>query len=276
MGWVKRHPLAAYFVLAFVAAWGVWGILGVAPTQGWIDIQVDPDWVIGIGAFGPAVAAFIVTGIIGGGSAIRELVGRLFRRRVGVRWVLIALFGPAALFALAAAFLRISGGVWPDISQNMAYPGLGWAGVWLLFLLFAMGEEPGWRGFALPRLQEHRSALSATLILWVFWVLWHLPVFWFFPGMMEMIEEIGIVGAIIWSLGILTMAILLTWLYNSSRGSILMVALVHGGLNTATMGGGDQIALLVSVFALVVAVIVLIVFRPADLSRSGKHAIATQ
>ncbi len=266
MSWIKRQSLVSYFVLAFVISWLIWGLM-IASAQGIIKIPFN--WWI-LGAFGPLVAALIVTGITGGKAGVRELVGRMFRWRVGIKWILVTLLGPVALFALAIVILRFSSDGWTDISQHMAYPELGWFGAWFLFALLAMGEEPGWRGFVLPRLQIQRSALSATLILGALWALWHLPVFFFHPGMMQILET-SAVGGIIWVIGILTMSILFTWLYNSARGSILMAALVHGGLNTVTLGGGEQKAGMISAFALVAAIIIIVVFRPANLSRSVKQ-----
>ena len=216
------------------------------------------------------LAALTVTGITGESTGLRELVGRIFRWRVGIKWFLIALLGMPALFGIAVVVLRISSGRWPDVSQHLAYPALGWVGAWLLFVLLALGEEVGWRGFALPGLQKNRSALSATLILGVFWAIWHIPVFFFHPGLMQL-WELGIVGAIFWVIGILTQAVLYAWLYNSARGSILMVILLHAGLNTVTLGGGEDIASYVLGFALLAAVIIVIVFRPANLSRSAKQ-----
>lgn len=274
-GFLKRHPLVAYFVSAFIISWLIWGILGVAPAQGWLDAQFQPDVVLGLGAFGPMLAALIVTGASGGAPALRELVGRILRWRVGIKWFLIALLGMPALFGIAVVFLRISGGRWPDVSQHLAYPALGWVGAWLLFVLLALGEEVGWRGFALPGLQKNRSALSATLILGVFWAIWHIPVFFFHPGLGQ-ISETGAVGPIFWVIGILTQAVLYTWLYNSARGSILMVILLHAGLNTVTLGGGENIAAIVGGLALLAAVIIVVVFRRANLSRSAKQTLPTQ
>ena len=266
MSWVKQHSLAAYFILAFTGSWLIWGLM-IASAQRIVSIPFN--WWL-LGAFGPLAAALIITGIAGGRAGVRELVERMFRWRVGIRWILITLLGPIALFALAVIILRFSGGVWPDIGRHMAYSELGWVGAWFLFALLALGEESGWRGFALPRLQARRSALSASLILGVLWVLWHLPIFWFHPGMMQ-IMQMGAVAAIIWIIGILTMSVLFTWLYNSARGSILMVALAHGGLNNVTLGGVEQTAGMVSAFVLVVAIITIIIFRPANLSRSSRQ-----
>ena len=131
-----------------------------------------------------------------------------------------------------------------------------------------------WRGFALPRLQARRSALAATLILGVLWALWHLPVFWFHPGLGQ-IMAVGIVAAVFWVLGLFSQAILYTWLYNSSRRSILMVALLHGGLTTFSLGGGEDVAAIMGLTILIAAVVVIVVAGPSNLGRSHKHVMAT-
>ncbi len=180
MNWIKRHPLVAYFVLVFVITWLIWGLM-IASAQGIINIPFNW-WHLGF--CGPLVAAFIVTGITEGGAGVRELVGRMFRWRVGIKWILVTLLGPVALFALALVILRFSGDGWPDISQHLNYPALGWFGAWLLFAILGMGEEAGWRGFVLPRLQKNTSVLSSALILGALWALWHLPMQWFHHGFM--------------------------------------------------------------------------------------------
>ena len=136
-------------------------------------------------------------------------------------------------------------------------------------LFYGWGEETGWRGYALPRLQKGRGALSATVILSVFWALWHLPLFWF---QMEM--DIG--GAIGWYFSILTGSILLTWLYNSTRGSILIVALFHGALDIVinTPSPGD-LAFVMGALITVWGILVLLVAGPTNLSRSEKHTVQT-
>lgn len=111
-------------------------------------------------------------------------------------------------------------------SRNL-YAALGLAALPLWILTFGIGEETGWRGFALPRLQRGRSALSATIILWVFWALWHLPLFFYS-------YEASILPGFL--IGLLAGAITLTWLYNSTSGTILLVALWHGTFNFGAIG----------------------------------------
>ncbi len=219
------------------------------------------------------LSAFIVSGITMGTGGLRELVGRMLRWRVGTAWILTAAFGPVALFLIAAAVVRVMAGSWPDLSRFgyiAELPQLGWLGGWIFWILtYGLGEETGWRGFALPRLQKNRGALSATVILTVFWALWHLPAFFYREAYMGL----GIGGTIMFFVGLLSGAIVFTWLYNSTKGSILMVILWHGAFNAATTAVPAEIAAIVSAFVMVAAVIIVFVARPANLSRSDKQTI---
>jgi membrane protease YdiL (CAAX protease family) len=219
------------------------------------------------------LSAFIVTGIADGATGIRELLGRLLSWRVGVRWILIALLSPVALYLVAAVALRLWSDSWPDFSgfgSTVEITGLGWLGGWAFHVLtFGIGEETGWRGFALPRLQRNRSALSATLILSAFWALWHLPMFFYKENFMSM----GIPMMLLWLVGMVCGAIVLTWLYNSTGGSILMVALWHGTYNAAVTATEPTVAAVVSTIVWIGAIVIVIVAKPANLSRSGRHTL---
>ncbi|MEO8685917.1 MAG: CPBP family intramembrane glutamic endopeptidase, partial [Devosia sp.] len=132
---------------------------------------------------------------------------------------------------------------------------------------FGIGEEAGWRGFALPRLQARFSALTATAILFVIWACWHLPLFAYRPGYLGM-DIGGIAG---WLVSLATGAILLTALFNASRGSILAVALFHASIDVAfTSAGLSPIAINISGALITLAgIAVVVVFRPANLWPEG-------
>jgi CAAX protease family protein len=268
---IQRHQLVAYFVLAYAITWIIVSPL-VASALGLLHLSIPPQ-IHYLGAYGPLLAALIVTGVTGGADGLRELGARMIKWRVGIIWWAIALFSPALLFLLSAVILRLTGASWPDFSQfglSDDFPTFGLVANWILWTLtLGIGEETGWRGFALPRLQKNRSALTATLILTVFWALWHVPAFFYRPQYMSM----GVGGAIGFFFSLVMGAIFLTWLYNSTRGSILMVVLWHGAFNTATTSPIAQgnIATAMSILIIVWALLIVILAGPACLSRAGKQ-----
>jgi uncharacterized protein len=185
-------------------------------------------------------------------------------------WHVIAWISPVILFGIAAAALRVTGVGWDmtTFGRSLEFPRLPIAAYWLASLVFfGWGEEMGWRGFALPRLQEGRSALWATVILSLGWALWHLPLFGFAPGLSRMggLEVVG------WYFSILTGAVLFTWLFNSTNGSVLIAAIFHGTMDIAFVSPAP--ALLSSVVGALITlwgIGVLVMAGPRHLSRHGK------
>jgi membrane protease YdiL (CAAX protease family) len=273
-GFVKRHPLAAYFILAYAISWIIWSPL-VLSARGMITAQLPSYWHY-FGAAGPILAAILVTRITEGASGLRGLFGRMVRWRVGIHWLAIALLSPFALFALAAAILRMTGAPWPDfrdIGRSQEFPRMGLLAATLFYTLtFGFGEETGWRGFALPRLQRDHSAMTATLWLTAGWALWHTPAFLYRPAYMGL-DAGGVAG---WAFSLLVGSILLTWMYNTTGGSILVVALWHGTLEVAYMSRIAEANHVVVTSVLVIAwgILVLLVAGPARLSRAGKVVAA--
>jgi membrane protease YdiL (CAAX protease family) len=151
--------------------------------------------------------------------------------RVGLGYFAFAALAPIGLFALALLVNRIVTGAWPDLRllgevDYLPYlTPLGVLGVWLF--TYGMGEETGWRGFALPHLQRNRSAASATLILALLWAGWHLPAFFFRDTYIEM----GVLGFPFFVFQMLFTAMVFTWLYNSTGGSLLIVVIFHAVFN---------------------------------------------
>jgi len=178
--WIKQNSLAAFFILAFLITWLL--ILPLILTaQNLIIASISPHWHF-LGAFGPIGAAIIVTGIISGKEGIANFFHRLSLGHTNKSWFLIAVLSPVCLFILSMIILRISGLPWPAFGELISedYANFPWvAGSLLSAIGYGIGEEAGWRGFALPRLQQKRSALSATFFLSVFWAAWHAPMFFY-------------------------------------------------------------------------------------------------
>jgi hypothetical protein len=203
---VKPHPLVAFFVLAYALTWPLIPLVSVSPLWGFPAL------------FGPALAAIIVVAVADGGAGLRDLLGRVARWRVGARWYAVALALPAAL-ALAALGLHVGlGGQGPFELGGLSVLNI------VVFVLI-VGEELGWRGYALPKLLAERSVLAASLILGALWGAWHLPTF-FVPGAPQY-------GLPFPAFVLLTMAysVLFTWVYLHTRGSVLIAVLLHGAIN---------------------------------------------
>jgi membrane protease YdiL (CAAX protease family) len=237
---VKRYPLVFYFALAFLFTWANW-LPRAAADRGLFDIQV-PGFVALIAGYGPALAAVLVAGLTQGRDGLRQLFAGLARWRVGLRWYLAALLIPPAIqfgaLGLHLIFSREPFRLAGPAQLPFGPDGLPlWGQVLMLFVIFVLGfdglgEELGWRGYALPRLQEKRSALVSSMILGVFWALWHLPY------MLSAGSALAGRPFILFLLNLLAISILYTWIYNNTRGSTLLAILFHAaGNTTATLMG---------------------------------------
>src|SRR5919107_192668 len=265
MSLVRRHPLIMFFVLTYALAWILWLPLVVLQDT----IPAAPGLVLVLlGSNVPSLLAIVLTALVLGRGALRKLLGRLLIWRVDVRWYLVEVVGPATLVGGIVAFNALLGG--PAISFNV--PLLA-AVITLAFHIFpgsALGEEIGWRGYALPRLQARRSALSASLIVGVFWAFYHLPLF--FTG--QAFRSPSILVPFVIS-GI-ALSVILTWVYNSTGGSLLLVVLLHATANLPLtlllepLGSRAMLPFMFYVALMVVAAIVVVmVAGHAHLSR--KH-----
>ncbi|PYJ87033.1 MAG: hypothetical protein DME70_07210, partial [Verrucomicrobia bacterium] len=210
---VARNDLASFFVLAFLFSWYPWIIALVRGTAS------------GPNPLGPLIAALIVTGLADGRSGMRTLLGRMVRARIGFSSYAIIFGLPILLCGAAMAIMAVFG-------QPIALPTAAAARElperFIFILLFiGLGEEPGWRGFALPRLQKTHSPLVASLILAPIWALWHLP-------LMGNEFPVAIIPAFLISL--LGGTLIQTWLFNRSKGSVFAQMLFHATVNTVGAG----------------------------------------
>ena len=254
MSVVRRHPLIAFFVLAYVFSWWPWPLYALG---------LSPGAIVG---FGPFFAAVVVLALTGGKTAVMILLRRMVRWRVAPLWYAAALLLPVAI-ALGATGLNVLLGARPPSSAELGAWPILIPTYFLLLLIPGIGgtwEEPGWRGYALPKLQVGRSALVASLIVGVVWAFWHLPLM--------------VATVIPWSdiAYVSVQSVVYAWLFNNTEGSVLLVMLFHtmnnvisGGYFHAMFSGADWVRmgwLLVALW-FAVAVIVVVVNGPEHLSR---------
>jgi len=219
--WTHAHPLVAYFALVFSITWGIGGIVLSAPAVGkaFGGSAASTNPVFYVAVYAPTVSSLALTALLGGATALRQLLERLLPWRAGIEWYLIVLAGyPVAglLAGQAAGLFGAAQGSMPNWAQFYAA---------LLPALLVdpgpLGEELGWRGFALPRMLERWRPLTASLILGLIWGLWHLPAF-FIAGLPQ-----NRMALPIFFLNTISLSVADTWLFLRAKGNLLPPILVH-------------------------------------------------
>lgn len=225
----KRANAWLFFVLAYGWSWGCW--IPIA-RMGWSLAAPLAVALVVVGMAGPAVAGLYLTWLTGGRVGVREYGRRLFegRRISGRWWVLLFLIAPV-LAALAVFSAQYFGkgelGIIAKLTPLLLHPNTWLTVPLVLFLGSAVVEELGWRGYALDRLQTRGSALGASLILGVLWAGWYLPLFWI-DGTYQQ-QRLGVDTPPFWLFlsALLPASVLITWVYNNTRRSILAAMLFH-------------------------------------------------
>jgi membrane protease YdiL (CAAX protease family) len=261
---IRRHPLIAFFVLAFAIGWSPWPFYaaGLLPDTNFLPI-------------GPLAAALIVAAVT---HDLRDLGSRMIRWRVPWYCYLAAVGLPLlVIFGTVELNVGLGGTPW-------SWSAIAWGDVALLFALRwvnpldgPLGEEPGWRGFALPRLQAIRSPLASAAILGLLAAIWHLPLI--ISGEGNTVGWIGLPSTFV-------ITFVYCWLFNRARGSVLLVMLFHivqGTITPETFGytGADvNRMLLLGCAAWTVVALALVVFdrsvwRPRQAFRPSPEALRT-
>jgi membrane protease YdiL (CAAX protease family) len=212
---LSRHKLIAFFALAYLLSWYPW-IIALARGR-----------TTGPNPLGPLVAGIIVTALVYGRPGLREFFSRLVRWRVGLNWYAFVFLAPLAI-CLAAVGIALCLMPHSQVTTLSAEKLRELPDRFIFILLFiGLGEEPGWRGFALPELQRKHSPLKASLILAPLWAAWHLPLIGHeFQGPIIPAFLISVFGG----------TLVLTWLFNHTKGSVLMAMLFHATINTVGAG----------------------------------------
>jgi membrane protease YdiL (CAAX protease family) len=269
---IRKYPLFSFFVLAIGLTW-IFMIADALGSHDIIPFRLPLPLMVVMG-YMPTLAAVIVAGHTQGREGVRALFRKLLILRVGIGWYLFAIFGLAVLYVGAillynqysglAAIPLLSERTPPFSSPLELVPQIA-----ILFLIIGIvnGEELGWRGFALPRLQEKYNALTSSLILGVIWSIFHLPLFFTQTGSSQ--TDWSFTSFLI---STIAMTILYTWMYNNTRGSVFMAYLFHAAANTWSQvfsidHANQSLNWIITGLLVLAAVMVVVVTGTENLSR---------
>lgn len=245
---IRRYPILSFFLLAWLCSWVLMVPLALA-SRG--RIAPLPGWLHYLSAYGPLLSALVVIGTTEGSPGLRAWWSRLTRWRAGVGPWTLAL-SPLLLYGIAAIAVRLARGAWPDprlLGKLNFLPDIGLWSVVLWLLNSGLGEESGWRGYALPALQRRFGARVASVLVACGWMIWHVPAFFYLPSY----AHLGVGSVAGFLLGIIAGAFLLTWLSNASGGGTLLPIVWHGLFNftTAPPASGGFVAAVISTVVMV-------------------------
>jgi membrane protease YdiL (CAAX protease family) len=230
--WMSLHPLISFFLLAYAISW----LLSIPVILS--EWQILPKnklmftFFFTIKSFGPYLAAYIMTRIVEGKDGWLRFRSRFKLRNVGWKWYAFILLGVPALMLLGISVLPGALASFQGFPPQFAITYL----ITFVLIFFAggpLGEEPGWRGFALPLMQARFGALRGTLLLGVLWTFWHLPDF------LTSAQKGGpgtglypfIAGLPVFFLEVMALAIIFTWVFNHTQGSIFIALVLHTSYN---------------------------------------------
>jgi membrane protease YdiL (CAAX protease family) len=221
---VSKHPVLTFFLLAYAITWSVWSPISYGYTQGTIELTPAIIAIYILGSFGPLLSAAFVTCLTG--RSLRAWFSQALKWRVPIKWWLAAFFIPILLYALMAGIHMLLGGKFnlAEVAALISLPG----GFLTVFLWGGGNEELGWRGLALPRLQERYNPLVSSLIVGVVWTLWHAP-----PGIIELGFVAWAVDLPFYMVTVTGISVVATWLYNKTGGSVLLTMIFHASVNAS-------------------------------------------
>lgn len=210
--------LFAYFGLVFALTWALYAAA---------DVTADPllrTVLFHAGVFSPGIVALLFTYRERGAGGVRALLARLVKWDVGWRWFAFALLFMVLVKLLVALIVLVSTGAWPMFG-DVPLPLLFAAAIGSTMLGGQIGEELGWRGYALPRMARAMSLGAASVLLGVIWAVWHLPLFFILGG-----DTVG-QSFPFYLLQVTALSVALGWVYMKTHGSLLVTMLLHAAIN---------------------------------------------
>jgi membrane protease YdiL (CAAX protease family) len=250
---MRRHPLFSFFFLAYAISWVLF-IPYVLAEWGYLEGNYNFFYILHV--FGPALAAIVTTSVVDGKAGWQNMRQRIRQWRAHWTWYAFILLGIPALVMLGIVVQpgALNGFKGFTISLLAGYP------FYLAAVFFGvgLGEEPGWRGFALPRMQTRYGSLWGTLILGVLWSCWHLPDFLTASkgGGQGASFNVFLMNFSIFTLAVVSLSVIMTWIFNHTGASIFIAILAHASVDAPEVAGWAALFPAVSMIGLHVAMLI--------------------
>jgi membrane protease YdiL (CAAX protease family) len=273
--WIARYQILLFFLLTLAISWAVWIPAAVAKLHGETSILAPEGLIGGIARWLPGLIAIILSFLIFGKSGIGRLFQPMRIWRVGLFWYIFALLFQMIVFYGGRIIDTLFGSLYEVTSPLHSVYGAQAALMAPMVILFAFpgafAEELGWRGYVLPRLQNKLNALLSSIVVAIFWGAWHIPLLIYF-GDLGVNDYAGYVLAMV---NFIPIAIIYTWIYNNTQGSLLLVTLFHIGQQLSNNLLGELPTITDEILVWIVAVVIIMIEGAANLSRRAtKHQVA--
>ncbi len=261
---IQKNTLITYYLLAVIIS-TVASLPLILSAQGIIAQHISPDW-HPLGALGPILGAGLVVYFTRGKLGLADYINSLRDAKFSLKLFVFSISSLLLYPVVAVAIPLFSKQTSQGFSQLSP---IWWISLLVASLAYGIGEEAGWRGFALPRLQAHMSALWSIFILTIFHALWHIPFFYYRLHF----EGFALFGFFI---GMLAGGIIMTYLYNESGGKTLLPILFHTTWNIAaqiSLETFPEVTYVLVTLQMIAAGIIVIVYRPTNLATQARYAI---
>jgi len=266
----KYAAIIEFSLLTYLITWGIW-LPFVLKNLGIISADI-PQVLFVFGMFGPVISAIIISRRHEGRGSIKNLFKKMLIVRVGTGWLIFTLILPFVIVLLVLCGLVLIYGPIPGLefagSESMI-------GIFFYSLIPCANEELSWRGFVLPGLQKHNTALTSSIIIGILWGFLHFPLFIIQPDRSGGFSLLYIVPLFL--LMTTFLSIIYTTLYNNTGGSIFIATLFHTIFNTANelySAPGQEYDLTALILFLGItffaAAIIIILFGSKDLSKKPR------
>jgi membrane protease YdiL (CAAX protease family) len=262
---IKKNTLVTYYLLAVIITTAV-SLPLILSTQGIIAQQVSPEW-HPLGALGPILAACLTAYFVRSKTGLSDYIKSLRDTKFSLKLFLFSL-SPLLIYPIVAVVVSLFN---KSTGQGLTQLSpVWWISMLVASLAYGIGEEAGWRGFALPRLQARMNAWWSIFVLTIFHALWHIPFFFY------RLQFDGIGATIGFFIGMLAGGIFMTFLYNESGGKTLLPIIFHTAINVNSQlafATRPEIAYATSTILMIAAVVVVIVLRPTNLATQPRFSV---